>query len=207
MFMNPGFLPPAVSRGALAFAAALALALPPAARAQGLPEATPERAAQRHAECAGPAFRASAVDIASRPAGYGIEVRGEPYWVAVEGRASFALLLPGSDEPVAQVKIDRPPAGDFDEQAAWRQRWLEDVAARAGVEPVRQPLARGGSLLTVNKKALAGRAAGISLLTDPRRRLFVQWDWPILPRYAGVGDAAAMQSAVWARLLPCVLGS
>ncbi len=187
-------------------AAAIVLALAPSAHGQSAPDAALTRAAQRHVECARPAFRADRVEVVSHP-GYGIEVRGEPYWVALEGRSRFALLLPGSTEAVAQVTIDRPPAEDFEEQARWRLHWLEDVALRSGVEPVQQALSGGASLLTISKKALVGRAAGMSLLTDPRQRLFVQWDWAILPRYAGVQDAAAMQAAVWWQLVPCVLGA
>ncbi len=195
-----------VSALAAGAAAGIVLAGAPPAHGQSAPDAVLTRAAQHHVECARPAFRADRVEVVLHP-GYGIEVRGEPYWVALEGRSRFALLLPGSDEAVAQVTIDRPPAEEFEEQARWRLRWLEGVAVRSGVEPVRQALPEGAALLTINKKALVGRAAGISMLTDPRRRLFVQWDWTILPRYAGVQDAAAMQAAVRQRLLPCVLGA
>lgn len=205
--MNPlsSLLPSPIRRVAVAVAAAAAVALPPpAAQARTGADAALARTVQRHADCTRPAFSASAVDLSPHP-GYVIEVRGEPYRVAIDARAAFALLLPGSDEAVAQVKVDRPPTAAFDEQASWRQRWLEDVAGRAGVVPTRQPLPGGAALITVNKPVLAGRAVGLSLLIDPRRRLFVQWDWPILPRYAGIEDALAMQAAVRGRLVPCVL--
>jgi len=201
------FLPSAPSRPAVRPLVALFIGLSAAiAHAQGDPP-PPDPIAHRHDRCVEPAFRADDLDVSSEPGGYGIEVQGERHWIALDRRTTFALRLADGGDAVAQVKIDRPPAGAFEDQARWRLRWLEDVAARAGVAPLRQTLPGNAWLLTLNKPVLTGRAAGLSVLADPRRQAFVQWDWTILPRYAGAQDVATMQGNVWQRLLPCLLAS
>jgi len=197
---------PVFRRAIRPIAAACLSAVALAAHAQSDPPPT-DPLVHRHDRCVEPAFRADDLDVSTEPGGYGIEVQGERHWIALDRRTTFALRLADGGDAVAQVKIDRPPAGAFDDQARWRLRWLEDVAARAGVAPLRQTLPGNAWLLTLNKPVLTGRAAGLSVLADPRRQAFVQWDWAILPRYAGAQDVATMQGNVWQRLLPCLLAS
>jgi hypothetical protein len=53
--------------------------------------------------------------------------------VELQERMGFSLQA-GMDGPVAAVvKLDRPPTGQFEEQARWREHWLRDVAQRSGV--------------------------------------------------------------------------
>ncbi len=160
--------------------------------------------AQRHGDCLRPAFAVGEAVSRDDFGGYGIEVQGERYWVMVPQRLTFQLLGADGAEVLARVNLDRPPVAEFDEQARWRARWLEDVAERAGVALVRQDLRDGAQLLTVNKAALKGQFAGLSMLVDSRRKSFAQWDWSILPRYAGAQDVLATQAAVWERLVPCL---
>lgn len=161
--------------------------------------------AQRHGDCLRPSFGTGEMVAKDDFGGYGIEVKGERYWVMVPQRMTFQLLGKDGAEVLARVNLDRPPAAEFDEQARWRARWLEDVAERAGVALIRQDLRGGAQLLTVNKAALKGQFAGLSMLVDPQRKSFAQWDWSILRRYAGAQDVAATQTAVWERLIPCLL--
>gem|GEM_PF-2274689 len=161
--------------------------------------------AQRHGECLGSSFKTGSTVASQDVGGYGIEVQGERYWVALEGRLTFSLLQVGGGDAVAQVKLDRPPSADFDEQARWRERWLEDVAARSGVTLERRALPENAQLLTLNKKTLSGRFLGLSLLVDPQRKLFVQWDWNKLARYTDPRDLLTTQKAVWEALIPCAL--
>jgi hypothetical protein len=161
--------------------------------------------AQRHGDCLRPAFGVGELVRKDDFGGYGIEVQGERYWVMVPQRLTFQLLGKDGAEVLARVNLDRPPIAEFEEQARWRARWLEDVAERSGVALLRQELRDGAQLLTVNKAALKGQFAGLSMLVDPRRKSFAQWDWSILPRYAGAQDVLATQAAVWERLVPCLL--
>lgn len=160
--------------------------------------------AQRHGDCLRPAFGVGEALSKDDFGGYGIEVQGERYWVMVPQRLTFQLLGKDGAEVLARVNLDRPPIAEFEEQARWRARWLEDVAERSGVALIRQDLRDGAQLLTVNKAVLKGQFAGLSMLVDTRRRSFAEWDWSILPRYAGAQDVAATQAAVWERLLPCL---
>ncbi|MET3134795.1 hypothetical protein AAKU55_005097 [Oxalobacteraceae bacterium GrIS 1.11] len=182
------------------------LAFPVAAHAKNEKPAL-ATVAQRHGECLRPSFKTDEAVASEGTGGYGIEVQGERYWVALDERMTFALLPQEGGDAIAQVKLDRPPAEDFDEQARWRARWLEDVAERAGVPLNRQALAGDAQLLTLNKKTLTGKFVGLSLLVDTQRKLFVQWDWSKLSRYTGPQDALAAQTAVWERLIPCLLKS
>ncbi|MFM9436629.1 hypothetical protein ACFDR9_003714 [Janthinobacterium sp. CG_23.3] len=163
--------------------------------------------AQRHGECLRPSFGVGELVSISKDVfgGYGIEVQGERYWATVPQRMTYQLLSQDGAEVVARVNLDRPPVAEFDEQARWRVRWLEDIAERAGVALNRQSLRDGAQLLTVNKDELKGQFAGMSMLVDPRHRSFVQWDWHILPRYTGAQDVVATQSDVWGKLMPCLL--
>ena len=160
--------------------------------------------AQRHAACLRPSFTTGAAVSSQDTGGYGIEVQGERFWVALEQRVTFPLSSRDGADVFAQVKLDRPPGAEFKEQARWRVRWLEDVAARAGVEVERQTLPNDVQLLTVNKKVLTGKFAGLSLLVDTPRQSFAQWDWSTLARYAGPQDVLATQAAVWTQLMPCL---
>jgi hypothetical protein len=178
------------------------LALPMAAHAKNAPPLT--AIAQLQGECARPTFKIG--EVADHGAsGYGIEVQGERYWVALNERLTFPLLAHDGGDVIAQLKLERAPSNNFGEQSAWRERWLQDVAARAGVSLKRQALQGGAFLLTLNKKALTGKFAGLSLLVDSERQLFAQWDWSNLPSYAGPQDMVTMQTAVWERLIPCFL--
>ncbi|WP_317204418.1 hypothetical protein [Janthinobacterium sp.] len=179
------------------------LVSPLAAQAGGA-QAVLADAMQRHAECLRPAF-GSGDTLTHGVGGYGIEAQGERYWVALEARMEFPLLSRDGGEVLAQFKVDRPPSADFEEQAVWRVRWLEDVAARTGVALSSQTFADGVRVVTINKPVLKGQFAGISLMLDAPRRLFAQWDWSILPRYNGPDDLAATQAAVWRQAMPCLL--
>lgn len=154
-------------------------------------------------DCAAPQFAAVMVSVDKGFGGYAIEVGGERYWIAMAERATVALQSSGTREAIARIKISRPPAADFDEQAMWRERWLEDVAARSAVPVERRMLASGAEMLTMSKRAIGGKFAAVSLLVDHQRRIFAEWDWRRMDGYAGPADVASMQETVWRQLLPC----
>ena len=168
-------------------------------------QAALDTVAKSHGKCLRPSFGVGEVVSKDNFGGYGIEVQGERYWAMVPQRMTFQLLSRDGAEVLARVNLDRPPVAEFDEQARWRVRWLEDIAERAGVALNRQGLRDGAQLLTVNKDELKGQFAGMSMLVDTRHKSFAQWDWSILPRYAGAQDVAAAQAAVWGQLMPCLL--
>lgn len=146
--------------------------------------------AYAYGQCVQPAYHQADLLFYDGPGSYQLAVKGETYTVALQERMGFSLQA-GIDGPVvALVKLDRPPAAQFQEQAQWRERGLRDVAERSGV-------------------ALEERAAtgGARLLIDPRRRLFVDMAWPNrLPGYQGPDGTALVrkvQDDVWQRMQSC----
>jgi hypothetical protein len=107
-----------------------------------------------------------------------LSARTEAYTAELQERMGFSLQA-GIDGPVAAVvKLDRPPTGQFEEQARWRERWLRDVAHRSGVVLDERALAGGARKLTVSKGEIRGNFVGQSLLIDPARQLFIDMAWP-----------------------------
>ncbi|HEU4851575.1 MAG TPA: hypothetical protein VFT37_05415 [Telluria sp.] len=182
------------------FSVALALPGPTAAPTPGSPLAI----AQLHQECVRPALLATPPDMDGGMASYRIEVRGQRFEVMVEERANFALT-DRAGNTLAIVKVDRPPALSFAQQAEWRQRWLRDVAERVDAVVEYQVLAGDARLLTINRRKPGGKFLGISLLVDQRRQVLVQWEWPRSGSVANLEQARAVQSSVWNRLIPCML--
>lgn len=165
--------------------------------------ASPGSAAQRYIECARPALQIGDAIVSQGNGGYGIEVQGERYFFVYDERLTFSLLSADGRSPAAHVKLDRSPS-QFSEQSQWRERWMEDIAERSRVPLIRQAPAGSVTLLTVNKKALTGKSAGLSVLIDPAHQIFVQLEWDNSTSYAGPQDVAALQAATWKNLLPCL---
>jgi hypothetical protein len=142
--------------------------------------------------------------VATLPGGgYGIEVQGERYFFVFDERSTFSLLSADGSASVAHIKVDRSPS-KFSEQSQWRERWLADIAERSGVPLIRRTPSGKLKLLTVNKKALAGKSAGLSVLADSEHKVFVQWEWDNSATYTGPEDVAAIQAATWKKLIPCL---
>ena len=161
----------------------------------------------QYANCVQPAYHQADLLMQDGAGRYRIDVKGEAYTVELQERMGFSLLA-GIGGPVAAVvKLDRPPAGQFEEQARWRERWLRDVAERSGVALDERTLAGGARLLTVNKGEIKGNYVGQSLLVDPARQLFIDMAWPnTLDIYRGpdgLRHVRAVQDDVWQRLLSC----
>ena len=201
-----------MSKMKYAAAAALCASLSPA-MAASTPAAPPfpfpflDVLAYQYAHCVKPAYHQADLLIQDGTGRYQIEVKGEAYTVQLQERMGFSLQA-GIDGPVAAVvKLDRPPAGQFEEQARWRERWLRDVAERSGVALDERTLAGGARLLTVNKGEIKGNYVGQSLLLDPARQLFIDMAWPntlgIYRGADGLRHVRAVQDDVWQRLLSC----
>ena len=194
------FIYPAIFfRLAGTFSVAVCFALPTILHA----EVSLSTAAKRYVECSRPLLQVGEVIADQGAGGYGIEIHDEPYYFMFKGRQTFSLLSKDGGA-VAHVKIDQPPVEEFSEQVQWRERWMEDIAERSGVPLHRQALSGQIMSLTVNKKSLTGKFAGLSVLVDSQRKLFVQWEWDHSSRYAGPKDLAAMQASTWTNLMPCI---
>ena len=157
--------------------------------------------------CVQPAYHQADLQIYDGPGSYRFKVRDEAYTLALQERMGFSVQA-GIDGPVvAVVKLERPPAAQFQEQALWRERSLRDVADRSGVALEARVLADGARLLIVNKSPIAGADVGQSLLIHPRRQLFVGMAWPNrLPGYQGPDGMALVrkvQDDVWQRMQSC----
>ncbi|PKB24775.1 hypothetical protein [Janthinobacterium sp. 64] len=203
-----------MSKMKYAAAAALCASLSPA-MAAATPAAPPfpfpfpflDVLAYQYAHCVKPAYHQADLLVQDGTGRYQIDVKGEAYTVQLQERMGFSLQA-GIDGPVAAVvKLDRPPAGQFEEQARWRERWLRDVAERSGVALDDRALAGGARLLTVNKGEIKGNYVGQSLLIDPARQLFIDMAWPntlgIYRGADGLQHVRAVQDDVWQRLLSC----
>ena len=199
-----------MSKMKYAAAAALCASLSPA-MAASTPAAPPfpflDVLVYQYANCVKPAYHQADILLQDGAGRYQIDVKGEAYTVELQERMGFSLQA-GIDGPVAAVvKLDRPPTGQFEEQAHWRERWLRDVAERSGVALDERALAGGARLLTVNKGEIKGNYVGQSLLIDPARQLFIDMAWPnTLDIYRGpdgLRHVRAVQDDVWQRLLSC----
>lgn len=189
---------------ALALCATLAPAMPPAAAS-----APPflDVLAYEYGQCVQPAYHQADLLFYDGPGSYLLTVKDEAYTLALQERMGFSVQA-GIDGPVvAVVKLERPPAAQFQEQAQWRERGLRDVADCSGVALEERAAAGGARLLIVNKSAITGAYVGQSLLIDPRRQLFVGMAWPNrLPGYQGPDGMALVrkvQDDVWQRMQSC----
>ncbi|PJJ17016.1 hypothetical protein SAMN05216517_104179 [Janthinobacterium sp. OK676] len=188
--------------------AALCASLSPA-MAASTPAASPflDVLVHQYASCVKPAYHQADLLLQDGTGRYRIDVKGEAYTVELQERMGFSLQA-GIGGPVAAVvKLDRPPMGQFGEQARWRERWLRDVAERSGVALDERVLADGARVLTVNKGEIKGNYVGQSLLIDPARQLFIDMAWPnTLDIYRGpdgLRHVRQVQDDVWRRLLSC----
>jgi hypothetical protein len=167
------------------------------------PAASPPALAARLAQCAGPGYRSANFDVEPGNGGFALQAVSERHWVDLAGRASFDLVGADSGEPVATVRIDLPPPGQFARQQGLREHALLDAAARTGARLRQVELPSGARLLTLNKREMTGKYAGISVLSDPGSGLFVQWQWMRRDAYGDARDLDAVQAAVWRNVLPC----
>ena len=199
-----------MSKMKYAAAAALCASLSPA-MAASTPAAPPfpflDVLVYQYANCVKPAYHQADILLQDGAGRYQIDVKGETYTVELQERMGFSLQA-GIGGPVAAVvKLDRPPKGQFEEQARWRERWLRDVAERSGVVLDERVLAGGARLLTVNKGEIKGNYVGQSLLVDPARQLFIDLAWPntldIYRGADGLRQVREVQDDVWRRLLSC----
>lgn len=163
--------------------------------------------AYEYGQCVQPAYHQADLQIYDGPGSYRLKVKDEAYTVALQERMGFSLQA-GIDGPVvAVVKLERPPAAQFQEQARWRERGLRDVAERSGVSLEARVLADGARLLIVNKSEVTGSYVGQSLLIDPRRQLLIDTAWPNkLPGYqepGGIALVRKVQDDVWQRMQSC----
>nr|WP_314607807.1 hypothetical protein [uncultured Janthinobacterium sp.] len=179
------------------------------AMAASTPAASPflDVLVHQYASCVKPAYHQADLLLQDGTGRYRIDVKGEAYTVELQERMGFSLQA-GIGGPVAAVvKLDRPPMGQFGEQARWRERWLRDVAERSGVALDERVLADGARVLTVNKGEIKGNYVGQSLLIDPARQLFIDMAWPnTLDIYRGpdgLRHVRQVQDDVWRRLLSC----
>jgi hypothetical protein len=190
---------PIIARLTAILIVAICLTSPQKSRA-GPPSAT---VAERYIECSRPLLQIGDAVAHLPSGGYGIEVQGERYFFVFDERSTFSLLSADGSSPVAHIKIDRSPS-EFSEQSQWRERWLADIAERSGVPLIRQTPSAKLKLLTVNKKVLTGKSAGLSVLVDSEQKVFVQWEWDNSVSYTGPQDVAAIQDATWKKLIPCL---
>ena len=161
----------------------------------------------QYANCVKPAYHQADLLVQDGTGRYQIDVKGEAYTVELQERMGFSLQA-GIGGPVAAVvKLDRPPTGQFAEQARWRERWLRDVAERSGVALDERALAGGARVRAVNKGEVKGNYVGQSLLIDPARQLFIDIAWPnTLDIYRGpdaLRQVRQVQDDVWKRMLSC----
>lgn len=175
------------------------LALPPYACAGTATDAI----GRQWGECTRPQFVAVMVALDKGLGGYAIEAGGARYWIAMTERATFILQEARTREAIVRIRISRPPLTDFDEQAEWRERWLQEVAARSGVGIEHRTLRGGAELVTVTRGTATGKFVGVSLIVDRRRKVFVELDWRRMQRYGSPADVSEMQETVWRHLLPC----
>jgi len=195
------------------YAAAVALCALCASLSPAMAASTPAAApfldvlAYQYANCVKPAYHQADLLVQEGTGRYQIDVKGEAYTVELQERMGFSLQA-GIGGPVAAVvKLDRPPTGQFAEQARWRERWLRDVAERSGVALDERALAGGARLLAMNKGEIKGNYVGQSLLVDPARQLFIDIAWPnTLDIYRGpdaLRQVRQVQDDVWKRMLSC----
>lgn len=164
---------------------------------------SPRTMAEQFSTCAQPSFQPGEL-LNEGATGFGVELDGEHYWMSVLDRVVLPLQASRAGPAVATLRLDRPVAEEFQEQMVWRQRLLQHMASLTEV-PVRETLlADGARLLTANKKVLKGKYAGMSLIIDQKRQVFIQIEWNRLPSYSTMHEATEVQEAVLARLRTCL---
>lgn len=176
----------------------LSPAPPACASSPGAPDV-----AQEYARCASSKLVPGGAVLYGGPSGYGVVVQKKSHFFEFSSRARFALNA-RDGRPVAQVLVDQPANRKFREDANWREYALQDVAEREGGTIERRELGDGARVLTVNRAAMDGKAAGESLLIDPKRNVIVQWNWHRNGSPAGVDEVRALQDALWQELGACL---
>lgn len=161
-------------------------------------------AGRRLAACAAPRLEAAGLEVDSGGGGFAIEGLRERHWLELAGRATL-LLRDGDGRALATVRIHQPAPGQYALQQRWREHALLDAAARSQARLRQLELGDGARLVTLNKTAMEGKYAGVSLLSDARRGVFIQWHWTRLEAYADGGTLAAAQETVLQPLLACLL--
>jgi hypothetical protein len=170
---------------------------------------SPQELVLRLAHCAAPDFRTADLESEHGNGGFALQLVSDRHWLELAGRTSFSLLRPGDGRPVATVRIDLPPPGQFAQQQRWREHALLDAAARSDAHLRQLDLPSGERLSTLNERGIGdaypgGKYAGISVLSLPAAGLFVQGRWTRLEGYGDTRDLDAVQAAVWRNVLPCV---
>jgi hypothetical protein len=160
--------------------------------------------AEKYISCSKPILREHGHYTSQGRGGFGAVIQGEAVYFDLADRILVAFDSANHAETVVHLKIDRPLVNEFNGQAVWRERMLQDVADRSGVVLDRSSPRAGITLFTINKTGLTGKFAGQSMLIDQDRDVMVEWDWNILERYRGPNDVKALQTEVWKYLIPCL---
>jgi len=160
--------------------------------------------AEKYISCSKPILREHGHYTSQGRGGFGAVIQGEAVYFDLADRILVAFDSANHAETVVHLKIDRPLVNEFNGQAVWRERMLQDVADRSGVVLDRSSPRAGITLFTINKTGLTGKFAGQSMLIDQDRHVMVEWDWNILERYRGPNDVKALQKEVWKYLIPCL---
>jgi hypothetical protein len=99
---------------------------------------TARAAGEAYMKCSAPLLREEGPLQEEGATGFGVEVDGERYFFIIRDRVKFTVRSVQDGLAVAEVLVDQPPDDEFGEQKGWRERYLAEVADRAGVALERQ---------------------------------------------------------------------